>query len=216
MIRNNFLGRLPQGGWTMYILYRVGGGQASNVAKGRINQILKLEAEIGRCVSTDKDIQVMQAVRDSIRCENTTPSVSGKDAPTVNEIRNMIKYNSAAQERCVTLKDYVNRVTMMPPRYGSPFRVSAIEENNKIMMYMLGIDNEGKLTNVLPDQMIKNIENYLAMYRTINDFVEIKSGRIINLSLKLMSMLIKLIILLMSDDKLLIQLPIIWILTTTN
>ena len=32
--------------------------------------------------------------------------------------------------------------------------------------------------------IIENIENYLSMYRSINDFVEIKSGRIINISIE--------------------------------
>lgn len=184
MIRNNFLGKLPKAGWTMFVMYRVGGGEASNVAAGKINQISYLNAEIGRCIATPKDSQIMSAVRDSIRCENTTPSVSGKDAPSVEEIKNMIKYNNGAQERCVTLKDYINRVMLMPPKYGSPFRVGAIEANNKIMLYLLGIDFNGKLSSLLPDQMIKNIENYLSMFRSINDFVEIKSGRIINISIE--------------------------------
>lgn len=182
MVRNNFLGRLPQAGWTMYIQYRVGGGSASNVPLGRINSIAYLNAEIGKCISTDKDSKIIASVRDSITCTNTTPSVSGKDAPTIDEIKAMIKYNSASQERCVTLKDYINRIMMMPPRYGCPFRIGAIEANNKVMLYLLGINYDGKLSDMLPDQMIKNIENYLSMYRTINDFVEIKSGRIVNIS----------------------------------
>ena len=94
----------------------------------------------------------------------------------------MIKYSNAAQERCVTLKDYENRVLMMPPKYGCPFRVSATEENNKIMLYLIGLDNNGYFTPTMPEQMIKNIINYLSMYRSLNDFVEIKSGRIINIS----------------------------------
>lgn len=182
MIRNNFLGKLPNGGWTMYIQYRVGGGRASNVAKGRINNIAFLSTEIGGCIGSDRDLQTIAAVKNSIKCTNTTPSISGKDAPSVDEIRAMIKYNNSAQERCVTVKDYVDRVMMMPPRYGCPFRIGAIEENNKVMLYLLGIDNEGKLSDVIPAQLAKNIENYLSMYRSINDFVEIKSGRIINVS----------------------------------
>lgn len=182
MIRNNFLGKLPNGGWTMYIQYRVGGGRASNVAKGRINSIAFLSVEIGGCIGSDKDLQTVAAVKNSIKCTNTTPSISGKDAPSVDEIRAMIKYNNSAQERCVTVKDYINRIMMMPPRYGCPFRIGAIEENNKVMLYLLGIDNEGKLSDVIPAQLAKNIENYLSMYRSINDFVEIKSGRIINVS----------------------------------
>ena len=185
MIRNNFMGRLPKAGWTMYIQYRVGGGSSSNVAKGRINSFAFLNVEVGKCISSPLDTQIISAVRDSLKCENTTPSISGKDAPTVEEIKNMIKYNNGAQERCVTLKDYINRIMMMPPRYGCPFRIGAIEENNKIMIYLLGINNDGKLSSDMPTQLLRNIENYLSMYRTINDFVEIKSGRIVNVSFEL-------------------------------
>ena len=73
----------------------------------------------------------------------------------------------------------------MPPRYGCPFRVSATEENNKIMLYLLNIDNNGYLTDVIPAAMSNNIQKYLTRFRTITDFVEIKAGRIINLSFEI-------------------------------
>jgi hypothetical protein len=82
------------------------------------------------------------------------------------------------------LRDYEERVLLMPSRYGTPFRVSAIESNNKVMMYLLGIDNEGHLSDQIPVVMIQNIQNYLSKYRTINDFIEIKNGRIINISIE--------------------------------
>lgn len=181
MVRNNFLGRLPKPGMTMYVLYRTGGGSASNVAKGTINIITSLDAT-NKEAPVGNDTELAANIIRSIEVTNTIPSVSGKDAPTVDEIRAMIKYNNASQERCVTVKDYENRVQMMPARYGCPFRVSAIEENNKIMIYLLMVDYLGQLTDVLPSEMLINIQNYLSKYRTINDFVEIKSGRIVNLS----------------------------------
>ena len=184
MVRNNFLGKLPQAGWTMFVQYRVGGGSSSNVAANKINSIVYLNAQIGKCLTSTSDSKIIATVRDSIRCTNTSPSVSGKDAPTVDEIKNLIKYNNSSQERCVTIKDYIERIQMMPARYGCPFRISGIEENNKVMIYLLGIDQDAKLTSDIPEMLIKNIINYLSMYRTINDFVEMKSGRIINLSVE--------------------------------
>ena len=47
----------------------------------------------------------------------------------------IIKYDKGAQDRCVTTKDYIDRVLMMPPEYGTPFRVGCSEDNNKIMLY---------------------------------------------------------------------------------
>ena len=183
IVKNNFLGILPKLGTTMYILYRVGGGSASNVAAGSINQILYLNAVIG-CSNNARNVKQIAAVRKSISVTNPYPSVTGKDAPTVDEIKAMIKYNNSAQNRCVTVKDYENRVMLMPPRYGSPFRVSAVEENNKVMLYMLGVNADGTLSDVLPERLIRNVSDYLSKYRTINDFVEIKSGKIINLSVE--------------------------------
>lgn len=182
MINNDSLGILPKENWTMFVLYKVGGGAASNVAKGAINNIVYLNAEIGKCVRNDEDQKIINAVKNSLSATNTIPSVSGKDMPSEDEIRNMIKYNNAAQERCVTLKDYECRILQMPPEYGTPFRVGAVEENNKVMIYVLGVDYLGHLSEILPSQLVKNIVNYLSFYKSLNDFVEIKSGRIINLS----------------------------------
>lgn len=182
IVRNNFLGKLPKLGSTMYILYRVGGGAASNVAADTITNINYLNATFSCNVfNSSEKTEKVSRVRESISVTNPYPSVTGKDAPSIEEIRALIKYNSAEQNRCVVLKDYENRVALLPSRYGTPFRVKAVEENNKIVLYMLGINADGTLSNVLPEQLIKNISNYLSMYRSINDFVEIKSGKIVNI-----------------------------------
>lgn len=182
IVQNGFLGALPKLGSTMYVLYRVGGGAASNVAAGAINNINYLSAIIGN--KTGLDVQTVAMVKKSISVTNEYPSVTGKDAPSTDEIKAMIKYNSAAQKRCVTVKDYENRIMLMPPRYGCPFRVAATEENNKVMIYLLGINADGTLSTVLPEQLILNIQDYLSHYRTINDFVEIKSGKVVNLQVE--------------------------------
>ena len=179
IVRNGFLGKLPKLGSTMYVLYRVGGGAASNVPANSITNISSLD--VAFCYAQGAARNEVGKVKQSISVTNPYPSVTGKDAPTIDEVRAMIKYNSAAQERCVVLKDYENRLMLMPPRYGCPFRVCATEENNKVMLYLLGINDDGTLSNVLPEQLIKNMLNYLSMYRNINDFIEMKSGRIVNL-----------------------------------
>lgn len=180
MVKNDSLGYLPNPDTTVFILYRSGGGKSSNVAKGAINNISYLNAEIN---TQDPNMSetVKGRVISSISVESTMESVSGKDMPTADELKNLIKYSTAAQERCVTLKDYVSRVYQMPAKYGCPFRVSAIEENNKVVLYVLGVDSSSKLTKSLPVVMVENIENYLSKYRSINDFVEIRPGKIINL-----------------------------------
>jgi hypothetical protein len=73
----------------------------------------------------------------------------------------------------------------MPSQYGVPYRVGVTEENNKIMIYLLGLDMNGKLTTSVPAAFIRNLESYLSEYRMINDFIEMKAGRIINLSFEI-------------------------------
>lgn len=185
MVKNNMLGKLPKEGCTMYILYRTGGGASSNVAANSIRTIVAMDASPKECQTTNENKNAANAIISAITVTNTIPSIAGKDAPSVDELRYLIKYNNASQERCVTINDYKNRILMMPPRYGCPFRVGVLEENNKIMIYILMIDSNGNLSSIIPSTMIDNIQNYLSAYRSINDFVEIKSGRIINLSFEI-------------------------------
>jgi hypothetical protein len=176
IMNNKNLGALPKGNSTIFILYRIGGGKSSNVGKGAINRISYLNADF-----RTKGAEIIN----SLTVENTTPSISGKDMPSEKELRYLIKYHNAAQQRCVTVKDYIDRILMLPPKYGTPFRVGVTEENNKIMVYLLGINHNGNLDTSIPLTLAKNIEDYLSGYRMINDYVEIKAGRIINLSFEI-------------------------------
>lgn len=180
VVNNDGLGVLPRGETTMFILYRKGGGKKSNVAQGVMTDITFLSAEFrGSVPSTVTD------VKRSLSVTNTTPSVSGKDMPSIDEVKHLIKYNNGAQERCVTVKDYHDRIGKLNPRYGCPFRYGVTEENNKIMVYLLGLNENGNLSDLLPDVLCENLQNYLSEYRMINDYVEMKSGRIINLQFEI-------------------------------
>lgn len=176
LINNDGLGLGPRVNTTMFIMYRKGGGTVSNMGVGSIKNIVE-----GNYVLRGTDGGKKTNVKRSIEVNNLSPSVSGKDMPSNEEIRYLIKYHNAAQERCVTIKDYIDRVMKMPAKYGCPFRVSGSEENNKVMLYFLGINQDKTLSVELPDILCRNLENYLSEYRSINDFVEMKSGRIINL-----------------------------------
>lgn len=182
MLANDYMGVLPRTGCTMYVLYRIGGGEISNIAEGTLNNIISLNIEIDGNCDDAKDQSKKSDVRRSMAVTNTTPSYGGKDAPTAEEIRYMIKYNASTQNRCVTLKDYHSRIDQIPAKFGCPFRHSVIEENNKVVVYALGLDYLGHLMHFLSETVAENIKQYLSQYRMINDFVEFKSGKIINLS----------------------------------
>lgn len=182
MEANDYMGVLPEPNTTVYVLYRVGGGERSNIAANTLTNILYLNCNIeGNCADTMNNRKI-SAVRTSLKVNNPTPSYGGKDSPSADEIRHLIKHNFASQNRCVTVKDYYARLMMIEPKYGLPFRIGVSEENNKIVVYTLGLDYLGKLSSPLSEIVAENMKEYLSMYRMVNDFVEIRSGRIINLS----------------------------------
>lgn len=182
MEANDYMGVLPESGTTMYILYRVGGGDISNVGANTVNRITYLNMTIDGNCNDANDAKKKASVKNTMAVTNPTPSYGGKDAPTKEEIRYLIKYNSAAQNRCVTLKDYYARIAQIHPKYGTPFRYSVVEENNKVVIYTLGLDYNGKLMSELSETVGDNIKEYLKEYKMVNDFVEIRSGKIINLA----------------------------------
>ena len=184
MEANDYLGVLPEKDCTLYILYKIGGGEISNIAEGTLTNIIGLNMEIDGCASEPGNSEKIRRVRSSMEVTNTTPSYGGKEAPTKEEIQYMIKYNASSQNRCVTLKDYIAKIDQIPAKYGCPFRYSVIEENNKIVIYTLGLDYEGHLMNFLAETVAENIKEYLSNYKMINDFIEIQSGKIINLSFR--------------------------------
>lgn len=185
IINNDGLGVTPRPNTTMYILYRVGAGAGSNLPKGSITKIQGLNIGFNECKYGSEMNNYLMQIKNSFEVTNTTEAVSGRDMLTGEELRNYIKYNKGAQDRCVTLNDYRSRIFQMPSAYGTPYRVGVTEENNKIMIYLLGIDHNGKLTTSIPAAFITNLQAYLSEYRMINDFIEMKSGRIINISFEI-------------------------------
>jgi hypothetical protein len=69
----------------------------------------------------------------------------------------------------------------MPGRYGSAFRANSIELNNKVVVSILGIGSDGKLSNTSNTFLKENIAEYLSQFRMVNDYIEIKDGRVVNL-----------------------------------
>lgn len=182
MEANDYMGVLPQSGSTMYILYHVGGGEISNIGANTLNTITYLNMSIPGNCNDPNDDKKKATIRNTLRVTNPTPSYGGKDEPSDEELKYLIKYNSAEQARCVTLKDYYARISKIHPRYGCPYRHSVVEENNKVVIYTLGLDYKGHLMTQLSETVADNIKEYLKEYKSVNDFVEIRSGKVVNVA----------------------------------
>jgi hypothetical protein len=179
-INNMSLGVTPTANTTMFIKYRVGGGADSNLGPNTIKSTGILNISVN-----GPDSNVNQTVKKSLKVNNAFPAIGGKDSPSVEEVRNMVRYNFSSQNRAVTIKDYQTKIAQIPGKFGAPFRNGIFEEQNKIKMYVLSLDQNGSLTNQSTTTLKENISNYLADFRMLNDYVQITDGRIINISFEI-------------------------------
>lgn len=176
-INNMSLGITVSPNKTMFIQYRTGGGSSTNLGPNVLKSV-----GIKNMVVNGSNQNINRAVINSLTINNPIPCLGGRDEPSVEEIRNLIRYNFSAQNRAVTIKDYQSRISLMPGKFGVPFRCGVYEEQNKVKVAILALDSEGKLTNTSTNTLRDNIAEYLSDYRMLNDYVEIDNGRIINLS----------------------------------
>ncbi len=175
-INNSSFGIIPPTSSTMFVKYRIGGGANTNVGPSVITNVTDINAIIN-----GSDTAINTAVRNSITVTNPLPALGGKDPITVEELRNLIRYNFASQNRAVTLNDYRAIIGKMPGQYGIPFRYNIMEEQNKIKIYILTLNQDGTISEISDNVMRENIATYLSDYRMINDYVEVTTGKVINL-----------------------------------
>ena len=179
-INNTSLGLTLPPNQTMYVQYRVGGGSDTNIGPNTIKNKGVIIMDVNGSNNSIND-----SVRASLSVINPIPALGGKNEPSVEELRNLVRYNFSAQNRCVTLKDYQSRIALMPGEFGVPFRTGVFEEQNKIKIYVLGLDSLSKVTNKSTNALRDNIATYLADYRMVNDYVEVDNGKVVNLGFEI-------------------------------
>jgi len=179
-LNNSALGEKLKANYTLFVKYRTGGGVASNIGANVLTQLGSYTLNVNGSISN-----VNQQVVRSLKTTNPIPAIGGNDGLSTEQIRQLIKYNFASQSRDVTLTDYMLQVYKMPGEFGSPFRANAYKLVNKVMIPILGIGQDGKLSNTSNSLLKTNIAEYISNYRMINDYVEIKDGKIYNLAFEI-------------------------------
>tara|TARA_R110000803_G_scaffold74903_3_gene139032 strand:+ start:8756 stop:10573 length:1818 start_codon:yes stop_codon:yes gene_type:complete len=161
---------------TMFVSYRVGGGSNTNIGPNVLTNVSSVQMFINGSNSV-----INQNVRNSLKVNNPLPALGGKDEPSIEELRNLVRYNFSSQERCVTIEDYKVRISLIPGEFGVPFRNNVIEIQNKIRIYTLTLDENSKLSTNSTSTLKENIGTYLSNYRMLNDYVEVSNGKVFNL-----------------------------------
>jgi hypothetical protein len=176
---NNFaLGSSLKSNSTLFVQYRIGGGQISNLGVNVITQI----GTVSFFVNGPSE-SINTSVVNTLTCNNVTAAIGGADYPTVEEVRNLVAFNFSAQNRAVTVNDYDSLIRTMPSQFGAPAKVAITEENNKIIIKMLSYDENGKLTEIVSDTLKNNVANYLSNYRMMNDYISVQVANVIDLSI---------------------------------
>lgn len=100
----------------------------------------------------------------------------------MEEIRNYVAYNFAAQNRAVTINDYNVLIKRCLGKFGAiSTKHSVMEEDNKIKIKILSFDSSNKLSSMVSKTLKQNIAEYLSKYRMINDYISVESAEVIDL-----------------------------------
>lgn len=175
--QNNIgLGTTVKPNTTLFVQYRIGGGLASNVGVNVINQV----GTINFFVNGPSE-NLNQTVNGSLQVNNVTAAIGGANQPTIEEARQMVSFNFAAQKRAVTINDYKSLISTMPGKFGAPAKVSITEQNNKILIQILSYNTNGSLTANVSNTLAQNIATYLSNYRMINDYIQVEAAQVIDL-----------------------------------
>jgi hypothetical protein len=175
--QNNIaLGKTVKANTTIFVKYRVGGGLSSNVGVNSITQVGNTNFYVN-----GPSNNINQNVINSLNVRNVTAAIGGANQPSIEEARNMVSFNFAAQNRAVTVNDYNALVKRMPGKYGAPAKVAITEKDNKINIEILSYDESGKLTQQVSNTLKQNIANYLSNYRMINDYISVNVAKVIDL-----------------------------------
>lgn len=175
---NNFsLGSTLKPNTTLFIQYRVGGGLATNLGVNVLNQIGTVDFFV-----SGPSQEINTSVVNSLTCNNVTAAIGGSGLPTLEEVRNFVSFNFAAQNRAVTINDYEALIRKMPSQFGAPAKVAVIEEDNKVKIKILSYDTSGALTQIISNTLVANIAEYLSNYRMLNDYISVETAEVIDLS----------------------------------
>ena len=172
---------------TLTVRYLTGGGVGSNVSVGELTGI---NGENVTFNNSNLNNITANTIFASIAAANPKAADGGAAGDTDEQIRQNTLMQIAAQQRTVTLDDYMIRAVSMPSDCGTVSKIymekptldnqsSTIET---LCMYILS-QNSGEQFTTSSETLKKNLRTYLSQYKMIGDSIEIKNAYIINIAI---------------------------------
>jgi hypothetical protein len=137
------------------VKYLTGGGVEANVNVGDLTKIKTVEFEEDLLSIPDNLLASYNEIKNSVAVENLEPAVGGRDAESIEEIRQNALATFGSQNRAVTRQDYIVRALSMPERYGSIAKVY--------------VSPDGEIDNNSPSSILASPQN-------IAEFVGVVEG----------------------------------------
>ena len=172
---------------TLTVRYLIGGGVNSNVSSESLTNINTSNTFFNEI---NLDSTTANYIFGTIASSNPEAATGGAAGDSDEILRQNTLMQIAAQQRTVTLDDYMVRALSMPSDFGTVSKVyiekptldnqtSTIET---LCMYVLSKNNQGTLNNA-NNALKENLRTYLSQYKIIGDSIEIKDAYIINISI---------------------------------
>ena len=155
-LKTSTYGQAPRGEFT--ISYLVGGGVESNVAKGELTTIQRIDFEEDTSLFTPNELRLYNQTKASVAVDNETPATGGRGEETIDEIRENALATFGSQNRAVTRKDYQVRALSLPPKYGGIAKVYCAPD--------------GELDNNSPSSILNNpnsLEEFTGLIQSFKD-----------------------------------------------
>ena len=156
-LRTSSYGQAPSN-TTLTISYLVGGGVSSNVSKGELTSIKRIEFDDDVKTFSENESTLYNKMKASVAVDNETPATGGRGEETIDEIRENALANFGSQGRAVTRKDYQVRALALPPKYGGIAKAYC--------------SPDGQLDNNSPGSLLKDtdsIEELVGLVNTVKD-----------------------------------------------
>jgi hypothetical protein len=180
---------------TLTVQYVVGGGIETNLPSDDVNVNSTIKTFINYY---NLDANLVTAIENSIRFNNSQPSSGGGPGETINQIRLQALANFPTQNRNVTKADYLVRTLSMPAKFGYISKAYVSQDylvsndidkqnfitNNPLALSIciLSTNIDGKIITT-SNAIKQNLKTYLAYHKIASDAILIKDAYYANIKI---------------------------------
>jgi len=170
---------------TLLISLRVNSSNAVNVGAKTLTALSNVRFSFDNVSTLDSGL--VGEVISSLEVTNEEPISGATSIQEPDELKQRISGHFATQKRAVTAEDYIMMAYAMPKKFGSIKRATVMKDEKafrrNLDMYVVTENADVQLAAA--NTVVKeNLKRWLSRYKMINDTIDIRDARIINLGIE--------------------------------